>query len=334
MRDKQTKATASILLLLLVACVGISGCGGGEATLSELGFPSSTINIITGWLGGSAQFLEAIAPEAGELLGVPVVVVDRVGNNGLDAVQEFESLPSDGYTLLTVLDLEAAAFAQGIMDFNPAEDLIPIIIGNIAITQIYIRADEQRYSSWNELVAYAQEHPGLKVATIGTPLDMENLCLSQLESAFGVQFEQVSYEKSQDRYASLVGGLIDLLIEQPGDVKEFLDDGTFKPVLTLWDERVEGFEGVPVVAEWGVDFTPLLRVRALAVATGTPQERVDVLKTGFESAFDSETFQEYLKERMLDIVPYPEDSAATMRELVETYQRLYEELLLDGIISE
>jgi tripartite-type tricarboxylate transporter receptor subunit TctC len=327
MRDKLTKITASMLLLLLTACVGMSGCGEEEATPSELDFPSRTINIITGWLGGSAQFLEAIAPEAEEELGVPVAVIDKVGNNGLDAVLEFESLPADGYTLLTVLDLEAASFAQGIMDFNPAEDLIPILIGNVAITQIYIRTDEQRYSNWDELVAYAQEHPGLKVATIGTPLDMENLCLSQLESAFGVQFQQVPYEKSQDRYASLVAGQTDLLIEQPGDVKEFLDAGTFRPVLTLWDERVEGFEDVPVVAEWGVDFTPLLRVRALAVATGTPQDRVDVLKAGFEAAFNSEAFQQCLEERMLDLVPYPEDPDATMKGLVETYQRLYEKLL-------
>jgi tripartite-type tricarboxylate transporter receptor subunit TctC len=309
-----------VMALLLVAGIGLTSCGRDE----EEEFPSEPISIISGWLGGTEQFLNAIAPEAEEDLDVPVMVVNKLGNEGLDAIREFQAAAPDGYTLLGILDLDAAAFAQGLIDVNPAEDEIPILIGNVAISQIYIRADESRYSDWDGLVAYATEHAALKVATIGDPFNLENLSLASLEQAFGVVFQQVPYDLSPERYESLVKGQTDLLIDQPGDLKEFLDSGQFKPILTLWNKRVNGFENVPVPTEMGVDFTPLLRIRGLAAPKDTPQDCIEELEEAFNDAFNSEAFQQHLSERMLDLVPYPEDPVAAMREQVELYQQLYE----------
>jgi len=308
-----------IMALLLVTGIGLTSCDKD----GEKEFPSESISIISGWLGGTGQFLNAIAPEAEEDLEVPVVVVNRLGNEGLDAIREFQTVDPDGYTLLAILDLDAAAFAQGLIDVNPAEDEVPILIGNVAISQIYIRTDESRYSDWDELVAYASEHATLKVATLGDPFNLENLSLASLEQTFGVMFQQVPHDLSPERYASLFEGQTDLLIDQPGDLKEFLDSGQFKPILTLWSERVKGFEDVPVPAEMGVDFTPLLRIRGLAAPKDTPQDRIEELEEAFNDAFNSEAFQQHLSERMLDLVHYPEDPVATMREQVELYQQLY-----------
>ena len=87
-----------------------------------------------------------------------------------------------------------------------AEDWVPILIGNVAISQIYIRPEDQRYSNWDELVAYAKDSPRLKVASVGTPLDLEGLSIAGLERAFGVQFQQVPYDRAAERNASLMVG--------------------------------------------------------------------------------------------------------------------------------
>jgi branched-chain amino acid transport system substrate-binding protein len=291
--------------------------------ITDISFPSKPIRIITGWLGGSEQFLNEIAAEAEKVLGVPVVLVNKVGNDGADATQAFQTSPADGYTLINMIDFHSADFASGKTDINPAADWIPILIGNIAITQIYIRADETRYSNWDELAAYAKGHPELKVATVGSPLYLEGLYTAGLEQAFGIQFEQVSYERSAERYASLVGGQTDLLIEQPGDIKEFLDNGKFKPVLTLWKERVKGFENVPTAKEKGAELAPILRTRGLALLKNTPPDRVEILRAGFQSAFKSDGFQKHLEENLLNLISYPDDTAAFMREQIEIYQQIY-----------
>jgi branched-chain amino acid transport system substrate-binding protein len=224
----------------------------------------------TGWLGGSEQFGRDLAAEAERLLDVPMLVVTNVGNNGLDAMREVEAAPRDGHTLLLGIDFDLSLFAQGQREQDPVEDFIPLLIGSLAVTQIYIRPGDARFSTWDQLVAYAREHPGLKVATIGTPLDLEGLALAGLERSFGVDFTYVPCERSPERNASLLGGETDLLIDQPGDVKEFLDTGRLRAALTLWNERVPGFEEVPTAREKGAELEPLLRMRWLSAAAGSP----------------------------------------------------------------
>jgi branched-chain amino acid transport system substrate-binding protein len=294
--------------------------------VSEIAFPAKEIRIVTGWLGGSEQFVQAIAAEAERMLNVPVVVVTNVGNNGLDAVREVQAAPKDGYTVLLGIDFDLSLFAQGQREQDPVEDFVPLLIGNLAVTQIYVRPDDPRYSTWDELIAYAREHPGLKVATIGTPLDLEGLALAGLERTFEVDFESVPYERSPERNASLLSGETDLLIDQSGDVKEFLDTGKYRPVLTLWNERVRGFEGVPTAREMGADIESLLRIRWLAVADGTPPQRVELLRSTFLAAFNSAGYQRYLNENMLDLVPYPVDTTRALQEELDRYRRLYESL--------
>jgi len=307
------------MVLLLIACLGLFACTPAD----KPDFPSEPIRTITGWLGGSSQFLEAIANEARHTLGVPIEIVNVVGREGMDAIREFQAAPKDGYTILTINDMHFSYFAQGRIDIDPSQDWIPILIGNLAISQIYIRTDNQRYSDWDELLAYAKDHGELRVATVGTLLDMEGRLIRNLERTFGVRFQQVSYERAPERYASLLEGHTDLLIEQPGDVKEFIEAVELKPILTLWTQRVEGFESVPTARERGADFVPLLRIRGLAVSKGTPKDRIEILKAGFRAAFNSQTFQHHLKERTLDLVPYPDDPVTTIREQIEIYKKLY-----------
>ncbi len=309
-----------IIIFLLLASMGLLACAPSKTTE----FPSKGISIITGWTGGSAKFSAVIANEASSIFGVPVEVIDKVGNDGIDSIEEFQAALQDGYTLICTNDLYASSFAQERIGVNPSKDWITILIGNLSISQIYILTDDQRYSNWDELLAYAKEHSGLKIAMVGSSLDLEGLSISSLERSFGIKLKQVSYENAPERYASLLSGKTDLLIEQPGDVKEFLDTRKFRPILTLWDEQVRGFEDVPTAREKGADLVPLLRIRGLALPNGTPQDRIEKLKTRFHAAFESQTFQKYLKDYSLDLIPYPDDPVAFMKEQVNAYKDLYE----------
>ncbi len=289
-------------------------------------FPSRPITIISGWLGGSEQFLHAIVQEVENVLNVPVTVVNHIGNDGMDAVHAFETAPADGYTLLLILDFDAARYAQGIMGENPAEDWVPIFIGNMAITQIYVRSDDPRYSTWDELVTYAQKNPELKLANIADTFSLEGLSTMNLEKAFDVSFESVPFDSAPQRNASFLNGETDLLIDQPGDVKQYLDAGRYKPILTLWNERVTGFEDVPTAKEKGADFDPLVRLRGLAAPGGTSPQVIEILKTVFQSAFNSTAYQHYLMENSLDLTPYPDDPVTAIREQVELYKQLYDSM--------
>ena len=321
-----------VMFVVFIVAIALSGCSSKRAPSDAPGdYPTQPINIIVGFAAGagSDQWARSIASAAEKTLGIPVEVTNIVGDGGKAALREFLSAPADGYTLLSVIDIYAAAYASGELDINPAEDLVPLLVGNIAVSQIYIAPDDGRFTTWDEVVAYAKENPNLTVASVGAPLDLEDLGIMSLEQTFAVDLERVIIEDAEERFTAAVTGMTDLLIEQPGDVKELVASGELQPILTLWNERIKGSEDVPAVTELDADFAPLLRFRGLAAHNGVPQARLDFLRAALREAFNSDEFQADLRERSLDVVTYPEDAVAAIREQVEMYEALNQNLKTD-----
>ena len=131
------------------------------------------MTIVVGYApgGGSDLWARSIAGAASEVLGVPVTVTNIVGEGGLDALDAFMDMPADGCTLMSIVDVYASAFAEGLTAIDPATDITPLIVGNIVVSQMYIAPDDPRYSSWDEVVAYARRNPSLRVASAGAPRD-------------------------------------------------------------------------------------------------------------------------------------------------------------------
>lgn len=333
--ESQARARQAFGILMFVVCivaVVLSGCRPkGVTPDAPADFPTQPINIIVGFSagGGSDQWARSIASPAERTLGTPVEVSNIVGDGGQVALREFLSAPADGYTLLSIMDVYVAEYASSESDINPAEDLVPLLVGNLTVSQIYIAPNDGRFATWGEVAAYAKENPGLTVASLGAPLDLEDLSIMSLERTFGVDLERVIIEGAEERFTAPVTGMTDLLIEQPGDVREWVASGELRPVLTLWDERIKGSEDVPAVTELDADFAPLIRLRGLAAHTRVPQARLDFLRAALREAFNSHEFQAGLRERSLDIVAYPEDAVALIREQIETYEALNQNLGAD-----
>ena len=62
---------------------------------------------------------------------------------------------------------------------------------------------------------------------------MERILATAMQKAAGIKVKQISFDKPSGRYAALLGGHVDILFEQPGDVKKFLQAKKMKPVLTF-----------------------------------------------------------------------------------------------------
>lgn len=321
-----------VMIVPFVVAIALSGCTiNAVPTDTPADFPTQPIKIIVGFAvgGGSDQWARSIASAAEQTLGVPVEVTNIVGDGGMAALPEFLAAPADGYTLLSILDIYVADYASGQSDINPAEDMMPLLVGNLAVSQMFIAAGDERFATWDEVVAYAQANPGLTVASVGAPLDLEDMSIRHLEQTFAVDFERVMIEDAEARFTAPVTGMTDLLIEQASDVTELVASGDLQPVLTLWNERIEGSEDVPAVTELDADFTSLLRFRGLAAHIGVPQARLDFLRTALREAFNSDEFQADLRERSLNVVAYPDDAVAAVEEQVELYEALNQNLNTD-----
>jgi len=296
------------------------------------GFPERALVAVVpyGPAGGSAQFARALAEAVTRVTGVPIEMQYRNGASGSFGMTSYMASRADGYTVLEHIDDAAAAHAMSPSRPNPAEDLIPLMIGQITFSQIYIRSDEKRFTDWATFVAYAKKNKGgVSIANIKKAGSMERLNLKFVSDHVGVKFEQISLDRAATRYLALDRGYVDALFEQPGDVSSFLDSGKFKPILTFLTSRSAAFPDVPSLKDIGMNIEPLMRYRGYYVHKNAPPERVKWLKWAFQKAFSDKQYQAFNKKKFMDLVDSfrdTEGSRKLIKENIEIYRRTYKDL--------
>lgn len=299
------------------------------------GYPERALTMIVpyGPAGGSGQVAQAMAEAVTELTGVSINRDHKPGGSGAVGMTAYMATPADGYSVLEHIDDAASGHALDSGQPNPAEDLIPLVTSQITFSQIYIRADEDRYTDWASFVDWVKAQDGkATIANVSKEGSMERVSMKYITDATGMQIQQISFDKGAPRYGALAGGQVDALFEQPGDVRKFLDAGTFKPILTLLKERPAAFADVPSIVDAGFDFEPLLRFRGFYVHKDAPADRVEWLQWAFQKAFCEESYQAYNESKFMNLIESYRDTEGS-RELItstiQQYRDVYKEMGLE-----
>ena len=325
------------ILKTLTAMLAASAFCATTATADEMlkkpdGFGNRPLTMIVpfGAGGGSDQLARAMAKAMEESAGISFQVVNKPGGGGTAAIPDFMLAPSDGYTVLEHIDNAVSAFAKGDISENPAADWVPLCMTQITFSQIYMRPDESRFTDWDSFVAYAKANPGaVTMANLGKVGSMELVVMQQLMDALGLDIKQIAFDKPAERYAALIGEHVDVLFEQPGDVRSFLDSGSMTPILTFLEERPDVFADVPTNKEVGADFAPLKRFRGFYVKKGVPQDRVDFLSAACKAGFATEDYAAFNEKKYMHLIDSYRDtdgSVALIDDAVKTYKGMYEKL--------
>ena len=300
------------------------------------GYPTRPLTMIVpfGAGGGSDQLARAMANAMDKVADIKFQVVNKPGGGGTAAIPDFMLAPADGYTVMEHIDNAISAYAKGDIRENPARDWVPLCMTQITFSQIYVRPDDRRFNDWDDVVAYAKANPnGLTMANLGRVGSMELVVMHQLQNALGIQVRQVAFDKPAERYGALIGGQVDLLFEQPGDVRSFLDAGTMKPVLTFLDSRPDAFAAVPTHREVGADFDALTRFRGFYVKRGVPRDRLAFLQAACEAGFNEPGYADFNRSKFMHLIDSYRDTAGSIDLIngaVATYRRMYKELGIGG----
>ncbi len=299
-------------------------------------YPNRPITVICcyGKGGGSDQSVDAIVEPASKATGITFTKINKPGGGGLNCLPDFLQAPADGYTILQHIDTLPGRYAEGRIDLNPATDLEPLLIMNVAPTAFFIKPDDERFLTdgkpdWNKVVEHAKANDG-KMTMANVNIPMEVVTSAVAEKHFGFKARQVMFDKPAERYGSVMGGQIDILMEQPGDVIKHVQAGKLAPVLVMWPERLAVFPDTPAAGkDFGLDWEPLIRFRGMFVKKGTPKEVVDYLSAIFTDAYNSEEHQAFLKRKSMDIVPSYRSAGETAKlveEAVPTYAQAFKDL--------
>ena len=160
----------------------------------------------------------------------------------------------------------------------------------------FFAAENGPFKTWADVEKAAKERP-LKVAVTGfnSPDDITvNYFVAK-----GLKLNSVPYAKPSERYTSVLGGHADLLYEQAGDVRNFVDTKQIRPVILFYGTKVSDFPNVPVSTALGHNIT-LPQFRVILVKAGTDPAQVKLLSDAIAKAAASADFKAYLKEQYAD----------------------------------
>ncbi len=300
------------------------------------GYPSRPITIIMcyGKSGGSAQAIMAMKGPMSKIMGTKVNMISKPGGGGINCLPDYQQTPADGYTLLMHTDSLITKYVGGFHDIHPTKDLTPLVIMNVAPTGMYIKGGDKRFLTngkpdWEKVVKYAKQgDKKLSVSNLNS--EMELITQIKVEEHFGFNAKQVLFNKPAQRYGAVIGGKLDVLVEQPGDVSKHVAAGTLAPVLSVWPERFKiAPDAKSTHADFGMKWDPLLRVRGFFIKKETPPEIVAYLSQVMAEAYRTDEHQAFLKRKNLNIVDSfrsAEDAKKIFDASIIEYAKIYKEM--------
>ncbi|MEM9044606.1 MAG: tripartite tricarboxylate transporter substrate binding protein [Pseudomonadota bacterium] len=331
-----------ITTAVLAAVFGFAGsahafqCAVTEASMAKPGgFPDRALTMVVpyGPAGGSGQVAAAMAEAVTSLTGVAINRDHKPGGSGTVGMTAYMTSPADGYNVLEHIDDASSAHALDSSRPNPAEDLIPLVVSQVTFSQIYIRSNETRFSDWPSFVEWVKAQGGkATIANVSKEGSMERVTMRFITDATGMSIQQISFDKGAPRYGALLGGQVDALFEQPGDVRNFLDAGQFKPILTIFDQRPSVFADTPTHREMGMDFDPLLRFRGFYVHADAPADRVEWLKWAFQRGYCEDSYQAYNESKFMTVIDSYRDTEGAkdlINRSIDQYRDVYTAMGLD-----
>lgn len=281
-----------VLLVALAASVWASGAPEQEAE-----YPSREITLYVGFSagGGTDVLTRRLAQNMEPELGVPVLVENRPGAGALVANQQVSEAEPDGYTLSVLLGNQFLQkhYKEADAWIDPLEDVTLIGVFNRDAWGIAVPASAP-YDTFNEFIDYAEENPGLQVGS-GPPGTLYYWTWQAVIANTGVDLTIVPYDGTSQSLAAAAGEEVGAAGAGPGEAASLMDGGLVKMIGVAAEERISVYPDIPTFVEQGFDIV-IGPWRAIVGPPGMPEEIVDTLAGALEAAYNSDDFQQFIRE--------------------------------------
>jgi tripartite-type tricarboxylate transporter receptor subunit TctC len=285
-------------------------------------FPSRPMEMMVPWgPGGGADVLGRMVARWLEVdLKASVTVLNAPGAGGTIGLGKLAGAPADGHQL-GVLTSDTTMIASLQPTGLKMPDLLALAVMVRQPSGLYGRT-EGRFRTWADVVAEARARPGtVSVGTTG-PNSPDDLTVAYLGMK-GVRMISAGYNRPGERYTAVLGGHVDLLYEQAGDIRGHIEGGKLRPLLFFAQQRLPApFADVPVTGEFGYDPLPS-QARSIVVRAGTEPRRLAALTASLERFAAAPEYANYLREQLAlpDSFITTAKAGAFLAEEVEGFRR-------------
>jgi tripartite-type tricarboxylate transporter receptor subunit TctC len=300
MRLTQRRSRSTVLAGTALAALSVAGCGSdsgedGVEPVADAGDAAYTFErpvelvVPFGPGGGADQVARAVGQAVEKAIDQQIPTINVPGATGsAGTTQMLSARPGSAMSILiqdtlTTIPAGAASFSL--------EDLRAVCRIQEMPSALMVR--KGTYENFEDLAQAAKSRPGeLKVATVGAN-SVDDIVLASLAEELGTEFRAVPFSEPSERYAALLGGQVDALYEQLGDVRQYLDSGDFVPAIIFSKKPLEQFDA-PLAEELGLPEDVVLpQFRGLVTSAEAPDDFVNALSEACETAVATPEFQEF-----------------------------------------
>lgn len=274
------------LILLLAVGILFQFPASAQATSD---YPNKPIQLIVVWSAGASEDMRAraLAPKLQEVLGQPVLVVNKPGAAGTLGMTLVAKSKPDGYTIVSssASPVIAAPHLQKV-EYNPMTDFTYIAGTAIQPYGITVRSDAP-WKTMGELIDYVKNNPGnIKFGSTGIG-GINHIYMEMFGKARGLNWVHVPFKGDQPQIAALLGGHIPVASSSSAFVPH-VRAGKMRLLAILGENRIAAFPQVPALKEFGLEYD--LRggeVLGFAGPKGLPPEILRKLENAFKQAVES-----------------------------------------------
>ena len=239
--------------------------------------------------GGNIDLVgRIIAPPLAKLLGQTVVVQNRAGAGGAIGVSEVARAEPDGSTLLVSTPNAIVVVPRMVHTTYDMASFASVGLISFTSQVIVIRAENPKFKSFPDLIAYARANPG-RVSVAHSGIGTTNhMAILQLQEAAGIQLNVVAYKGSGPAIVDLLGGQIDVLVDQLSSSISNIKAGKFIALTVLSNARDPLVPDVPGTKEGGLAAVDTSTTTGLLAPAKTPPATLATLNAALNKALGEE----------------------------------------------
>lgn len=273
--------TLTTLLCLVLGLVGAPVKAQSDT------YPSKPLRIIVGFPpgGSSDNTVRLVAGVMQKELGQSVVVENRPGASGAIAAKAVAGMPADGYTLFyaTSSSHAIAPHLNPKLGYDAVRDFTPI--AGLGRGGLVLTANPAvPVANLGELVALAKRQPeAINYASPGQA-SSQHLALILFSQVNQIQMTHVPYKGSAPGLTDLIGGQVQLMIDNVLAPLPHIRSGRIKAIAVTGIERSHLLPDVPTMDESGLKGFDVQAWGGIVAPAGTPAPIVEKLNAALNKA--------------------------------------------------
>jgi tripartite-type tricarboxylate transporter receptor subunit TctC len=231
-------------------------------------FPEREVTMIINYgAGGNTDVASRAIGNAMEtILKKPMVPINRGGAQGTLGVSNLAKQRPDGYTM-GVVTFSTIAITPHLMDVDYTVDNFDFIAGVARYRYGLAVLADSPYKTVQDLVNAAKKGKGI---FFGAPSAPNNIAMFELGRKTGSKFEQVSFKSGAETVTALLGGHVDVIVQNPSDIVPHVKSGKMRFLASASPMRWKELPNVPTLKEQGFD-VEIDSWIGLAYPKGTPK---------------------------------------------------------------